>query len=370
VIAVVDPADYDEVIERLSSSTDDENFRLLMMQKVYATTAQYDALISGYLQQKLGIELPEKLTLTFEKAQQMRYGENPHQRAAFYRNVLPQNGSIVSAKQLGGKELSFNNINDANGAIELLKEFPLVPAAVAIKHANPCGVAVAQDILSAYKKAYECDPVSIFGGIVALNRPVTKELAAEMVKIFLEIIIAPAFSKEALEIFAQKKNLRLLEMEGLDKPTEEKTSFKNIFGGLLLQTTDDVLAEKMETVTENAPDEKTIEELKFAYKVVKHVKSNAIVITRDFATVGIGVGQTNRVWAAQQAIEHAGERTKGAVAASDAFFPFSDSAQALTDAGVKAFIQPGGSIRDKESIETVDKARGGMVFTGTRHFKH
>lgn len=372
VAVVVDPRDYDEVIERLKKGTMDNTYRMTLMYKVFRHTAEYDSLISAHFAERLGIEFPEHVTFAYEKAQELRYGENPHQKAAFYREPLPAAGTLSEAKQLHGKELSFNNINDAAGALELLKEFPDRPCVVASKHTNPCGVAVANDIYSAYMKAYECDPVSIFGGIVACNREVDEKTAVEMSKIFLEIVIAPSFSKKALEVLTQKKNIRLLELDVAACPKTKQYDMKKVAGGLLVQERDTTLYDDkdVKVVTKKKPTKDELEQMKFAYKVVKHTKSNAIVVARDFAAIGVGPGQTNRIWAASQAIERAGDKVKGAVLASDAFFPFGDCAEVAANAGITAIIQPGGSIRDEESIKVCDERGMSMIFVGSRHFKH
>lgn len=372
VAVVVDPRDYDEVIERLKNGTMDKTYRMTLMYKVFRHTAEYDSLISAHFAERLGIEFPEHVTFAYEKAQELRYGENPHQKAAFYREPLPAAGTLSEAKQLHGKELSFNNINDAAGALELLKEFEDRPCVVASKHTNPCGVAVADDIYTAYMKAYECDPVSIFGGIVACNREVDEKTASEMSKIFLEIVIAPSFSKKALEILTQKKNIRLLELDVAARPKTKQYDMKKVAGGLLVQERDTTLYDDkdVKVVTKKQPTKDELEQMKFAYKVVKHTKSNAIVVARDFAAIGVGPGQTNRIWAASQAIERAGDKVKGAVLASDAFFPFGDCAEVAANAGITAIIQPGGSIRDEESIKVCDERGIAMIFVGSRHFKH
>ncbi len=371
VAVVVDPRDYNEVIERLKNNTMDLTYRMTLMYKVFRHTAEYDSLISGYLAEQLGIEFPETVTYAYEKAQELRYGENPHQRAAFYREALPVEGSLPMAKQLHGKELSFNNINDAAGAIELVKEFD-EPCVVASKHTNPCGVATAKDIYTAYMRAYECDPVSIFGGIVACNREVDAKTAAEMSKIFLEIIIAPSFTEEAMKILTVKPNVRILQLDVTKQPKKKIYDMKKVAGGLLVQDKDNTLYDEndVKIVTKKKPSKAQIEQMKFAYKVVKHTKSNAIVVANDFAAIGVGGGQTNRIWAAGQAIERAGEKVKGAVLASDAFFPFSDCVELCAKAGISAIIQPGGSIRDKDSIDECDKHGIAMIFVGSRHFKH
>lgn len=307
----------------------------------------------------------------------MRYGENPHQRGAWYSELFAKDtaGTLSSAVQLQGKELSYNNINDCGGALDLLKEFPKKPAVVAVKHANPCGVALGKNICEAYKKAYACDPVSIFGGIVACNREVDEETANEMVKIFLEIIIAPKFSEGAKRVLSAKKNLRLLEIAGIDKPySPDVRDMKKVAGGLLVQNKDTSLySDETKVVTEAQPTKAQLAQLEFAYKVVKHTKSNAIVLAKNFMAIGIGAGQTNRIWAAEQAIAHAksaGNRPRGAVLASDAFFPFDDCVKAAAKAGIKAIVQPGGSIRDEDSIKACNEKGVSMMFVGMRHFKH
>lgn len=377
VLVVVDPADYDEVIERIKNDTADNDFRFMLSYKVFRHTSVYDTMIANYMQKKLGIEFPDQITFAYEKKQDMRYGENPHQKGAWYSEIFAKDtaGTISSARQLQGKELSYNNVNDCGGALDLLKEFPKKPAVVAVKHANPCGVALGKTIAEAYRKAYACDPVSIFGGIVACNREVDAETASEMVKIFLEIIIAPKFSEEAKQILSVKKNLRLLEIDDIEKPYAESTrDMKKVAGGLLIQDKDTSLySDSVRTVTETQPTKAQLAQMEFAYKVVKHTKSNAIVLAKNYMAIGIGAGQTNRIWAAQQAIDHAkkaGNRPRGAVLASDAFFPFDDCVAAAAKAGIKAIVQPGGSIRDEDSIKLCNEKGVSMIFVGQRHFKH
>ncbi|HHW69764.1 MAG TPA: bifunctional phosphoribosylaminoimidazolecarboxamide formyltransferase/IMP cyclohydrolase [Clostridiales bacterium] len=375
VTVVVDPNDYNRVVEELEMNGNislDTKFELAI--KVFEHTAHYDALIFDYLRKQAGKdEFPELLTLTFEKAQDMRYGENPHQRAVFYREVDNVAGALTSARQLHGKELSFNNINDANGAIDLLKEFD-EPTVVAVKHSNPCGVSSADNIYDAYVEAYEADPVSIFGGIIAANREIDKKTAEEINKIFIEIVIAPSYTDDALEILSKKTNIRILELPDISTHIPEGTwDFKRVYGGLLLQEWNTKLLpskEELKVVTKKQPTEKEMEDLIFAWKLVKHTKSNAIVIAKDKRSLGIGPGQVNRIWAALNAIERGGDDVKGAVMASDAFFPFPDCVEAAAKAGITAIIQPGGSIRDKESIEACDKYGIAMIFTSMRHFKH
>lgn len=373
VVVVCDPGDYAKVIAELKENKTvsyDTKYRLAL--KVFQHTAAYDAMISDYLRKEIDGELPDNLTLTFEKVQELRYGENPHQKASYYKEIKPAEGSLVMAQQLHGKELSFNNINDTNGALAALKEFT-EPAVVAVKHANPCGVGTGFDILSAYKKAYACDPTSIFGGIVAANRAIDGPTAEEINKIFIEIVIAPDFTEEAMAVLTQKKNIRLLKLAGIDKkgPAVE-IDIKKVSGGLLVQGTDDVLFDEAElkVVTDRIPTEKEMEDMRLAMKVVKHIKSNGIVIAKDQATLGIGPGQVNRIWAVENAIRQANAPLQGAVLASDAFFPFDDCVTAAAKAGITAIIQPGGSMRDQESIDKANELGIAMVFCGVRHFKH
>lgn len=371
VAVIVNPEDYETVVNELKANGEVSlATKKLLSYKVFEHTSVYDTLIATYLRGQLGIEYPQKIAFAFEKVQDMRYGENPHQSAAFYRNALPNTACIAEAKQLNGKELSFNNINDTNGAIELLREFKK-PCAVAVKHTNPCGVAEGETLLDAYKKAYACDPVSIFGGIVAFNGVVDEELAAELVKIFLEVVVAKGYTDKALEVLKSKANLRVLVIDDIDCPRKyAEPDLKRVAGGLLVQQKDTVLFDETKRVTKSDVTESQKADLEFAYKVVKHCKSNAIVVAKDGATLGIGVGQTSRVWAMQQAIEHAGDRVKGAVVASDAFFPFRDCVDLCASAGISGIIQPGGSIRDNDSIDACDENGIAMLFCGNRHFKH
>ena len=371
VAVIVNPEDYETVVNELKANGEVSlATKKLLSYKVFEHTSVCDTLIATYLRGQLGIEYPQKISFAFEKVQDMRYGENPHQSAAFYRNALPNTACIAEAKQLNGKELSFNNINDTNGAIELLREFKK-PCAVAVKHTNPCGVAEGETLLDAYKKAYACDPVSIFGGIVAFNGVVDEELAAELVKIFLEVVVAKGYTDKALEVLKSKANLRVLVIDDIDCPRKyAEPDLKRVAGGLLIQQKDTVLFDETKRVTKSDVTESQKADLEFAYKVVKHCKSNAIVVAKDGATLGIGVGQTSRVWAMQQAIEHAGDRVKGAVVASDAFFPFRDCVDLCASAGISGIIQPGGSIRDNDSIDACDENGIAMLFCGNRHFKH
>ncbi len=398
VAVIVDPKDYNKVLEELASGGVTLETKKYLQYKVFAHTAVYDSLISNYLAAQLGITFPDEVTFAYSKAQDMRYGENPQQQAVFYNEQFIREGSLSSAKQLWGKELSYNNINDANGALELLKEFGSTPAVVACKHANPCGVGTGNSVHEAYLRAYESDPVSVFGGILAINGIVDKATAEEINKIFIEIVMAPSYTEEALEILEQKKNIRLLQIENITAK-RENTAFdmKKVYSGLLVQQYDESLIRGEDTelftkkaevetatlpsgkqkttyglgvVTDRAPTKEETEAMLFAWKVVKHTKSNAIVIGKQGRTTGIGMGQTNRIWAAQQAIAHAGKEAKGSVMASDAFFPFPDCVEECVKAGITAIIQPGGSIQDKASVEACNAAGIAMVFVGDRHFKH
>ncbi|HHV12538.1 MAG TPA: bifunctional phosphoribosylaminoimidazolecarboxamide formyltransferase/IMP cyclohydrolase [Clostridiales bacterium] len=379
VAVIVDPRDYGKVLTELKEQNHVSlDTKFYLMQKVFEHTSSYDTMIADYLRKERGDRsLPETLTMTFEKVQDMRYGENPHQSAAFYREIGKKKGSITDALQLHGKELSFNNINDTNGALELLKEFT-EPTVVGCKHGNPCGVGSAEDIYTAWQKAFSADKTSIFGGIVVANREVNREMAEEMKEIFLEVVVAPSYSQEALELLTIKKNIRLLELKDIEVPQDEAAyDLKKVNGGLIVQTIDSkLLAEgDLKVVTDRTPSEKEMEDLLFAWKVVKFVKSNGIALAKDKQSVGIGPGQVNRIWATKQSIEHAKEligedATKGAVLASDAFFPFDDCVEAAHQAGVTAIIQPGGAGRDEDSIRKCNEYGIAMVFTGMRHFKH
>ena len=365
VIVVVDPKDYDRVAESLEQNKLDVEQRKQLAAKVFRHTAHYDALIAKYFNDTTDELFPENYTVTYEKVQDLRYGENPHQKAAFYEDVQHRGVSLATAKQLHGKELSFNNIQDANAALEIVSEYN-EPAVVAVKHMNPCGIGLADNLSMAFKRAYDADPVSIFGGIIACNREVDRATAEQMHEIFLEIVMAPKFSEEAIEVLTQKKNIRLLELEDMDN------SVSVVKGGVLVQTSDDgqVTDEDLQVVTKRKPTAEEIEDLLFTWKAVKHVKSNAIVLGKNKQTIGIGAGQMNRVGAAKIAIEQAGEKAKGAVLASDAFFPMPDTVEAAAKAGITAIIQPGGSKRDQDSIDVCNEHGIAMVFTNMRHFKH
>ncbi|GEK58672.1 bifunctional phosphoribosylaminoimidazolecarboxamide formyltransferase/IMP cyclohydrolase [Marinococcus halophilus] len=371
VTVVVDPDDYELVLTELKDGgTVSAETNKKLAAKVFRHTASYDALIADYLTKEAGEKHPEMYTVTYEKKQDLRYGENPHQEAAFYREPIGPLSSIANAFQLHGKELSYNNINDAEAALSMIREFTH-PASVAVKHMNPCGVAIGETLEEAYDKTYAADPVSIFGGIVAFNGEVTEAIAEKLKEIFLEIVIAPSFSQEALDLLTQKKNIRLLTvtLEGL---AETRSQLTSIHGGLLVQDEDTkgFLDADVRVVTEREPTEAEWEDLKLAWKVVKHVKSNAIVLTKNVQTIGIGAGQMNRVGSAEIAINQAGEEAANSALGSDAFFPMQDTVETAGEAGISAIIQPGGSIRDQESIDRANELGITMVFTGMRHFKH
>lgn len=385
VTVITDPGDYQEVLEQLESSSRKTSLdlRKRLAHKAFARTAAYDAAISNWFADETGTGMPLHRAVAGTLAQEMRYGENPHQQAGFYKTGEQRPG-VATAIQLQGKQLSYNNINDTDAAFELVAEFnPADSAAVAIiKHANPCGVALADNLEEAYKNALSCDPVSAFGGIIALNRPLDAAAATVMSGIFTEVIIAPDADEEARQIIAAKKNLRLLVTGGLPDPSAPGLSVKTVAGGLLAQGRDNRIVEDLElkVVTKKQPDQAQMADMRFAFRVAKHVKSNAIVYARDGATVGIGAGQMSRVdssrIAARKAIDAAEAagwpepKTMGSVVASDAFFPFADGLLSAIEAGATAVIQPGGSMRDEEVVAAADEAGIAMVFTGTRHFRH
>ncbi|MYL55546.1 bifunctional phosphoribosylaminoimidazolecarboxamide formyltransferase/IMP cyclohydrolase [Pontibacillus yanchengensis] len=370
VTVVVQPETYSEVLSYLQEGDVPVSYKKQLAAKVFQHTASYDAHIANYFAEAIEEETPAQLTKTYEKVQSLRYGENPHQQAAFYQDPLYKGVSLAHAEQLNGKELSFNNIQDANAALSMVLDFT-EPAAIAVKHMNPCGVGVADDLLSAYERAYAGDPVSIFGGIVAVNREVDEATAAKMKEIFLEIIIAPSFSQEALNVLTQKKNLRLLKVD-MEKEKTSDQQLATVRGGLLVQDVDQGTLDDVTTSvpTDRQPTEQEWEDLKLAWKVVKHVKSNAIVVAKGNQTVGVGAGQMNRVGAAKIAFEQAGDHSNGAALASDAFFPMPDTVEEAAKAGVTTIIQPGGSKRDQDSIDACNQHGIAMVFTGMRHFKH
>lgn len=378
VTVVVDPVDYETVLSELRAKGEvslETNFRLA--RKVFQHTARYDGAISNYLGQieggKKAHPFPETFTFQVKKAQELRYGENPHQRAAFYRDDLQTEPSVSNAVQLQGKELSYNNILDLDSAYETVKEFEEI-AVVIIKHNNPCGVATSlTSLVEAYQKARDCDPVSAFGGIVGFNRPVDRETALEMREIFLEAIIAPGYDPEALEILKAKKDLRILQTPPLTSHVPQKGfDLRKVVGGLLVQDRDlgNVPMDQWRVVTKRKPTEGEKRAMAFGWKVAKHVKSNAIVLVREDRTVGIGAGQMSRVDSTRLAVMKARTSTQGTVLASDAMFPFRDGVDTAAEAGAVAIIQPGGSIRDEEVIAAADEYNIAMVFTGMRHFRH
>ena len=385
VAVVVDVADYAAVLEALQANKGATTLALRqrLAQKAYARTAAYDAAISNWFANAIGETAPDYRAVGGQLAEKMRYGENPHQAAGFYRTPESRFG-VSTARQLQGKTLSYNNVNDTDAAFECVAEFnPARTAAVAIiKHANPCGVAEGASLREAYEKALRCDPVSAFGGIVALNRRLDAEAAREIVKIFTEVIIAPEADEEAVALVAAKKNLRLLITGGLPDPRAQGLTVRTVAGGLLVQGRDNAVVDDMnlKVVTKRTPTQRELIDLKFAFRVCKHVKSNAIVYVKDGATVGIGAGQMSRVdssriaaWKAAEAAKAAGlaeTLAKGSVVASDAFFPFADGLLAAAEAGATAIIQPGGSMRDDEVIKAADEAGLAMVMTGHRHFRH
>ncbi len=368
---VVNPVRYDSVIAELkeTGALSLATKRSLALE-AFQHTAQYDAAISHYLSDAFGADpFSGEIAFGGQKIQELRYGENPHQKAAFYRSGIPASGTVANAKQLHGKELSYNNIVDVDAAWQLVNEF-VQPAAVIIKHTNPCGTAIGETLAEAYHRAYEADSVSAFGGIIAVNRPMDKATAEQIVTTFMEAVIAPSFDEESLDILRTKKNLRLLEIG--EKVPNNDMWIEKVSGGFLVQELDNhvLKAEDVKVVTEKAPTAEQMKELIFAWNIVKHVKSNAIVVTKDGQSLGVGAGQMNRVGSANIAFEQAGEKCKGAVLASDAFFPFRDTIDAAAAAGITAVIQPGGSVRDQESIDACNEHGIAMVFTGVRHFKH
>ncbi|OBS09649.1 bifunctional phosphoribosylaminoimidazolecarboxamide formyltransferase/IMP cyclohydrolase [Acidihalobacter prosperus] len=379
VAVVVDPADYAGLVEELRQAGGTcLQTRFALAAKAFAHTARYDGMVANYLGAIAAdgsrAPFPDTLSLQFDKAEDLRYGENPHQRAAFYRERNLAEASVASARQLQGKALSFNNIADTDAALECVKQFD-APACVIVKHANPCGVAVAPNLLTAYERAYQTDPTSAFGGIIAFNRPLDGDTAHAIVsRQFVEVIIAPEITPAAARAVAEKKNVRLLACGQWDAP-QPGFDFKRVNGGLLVQDRDltAVATDELKTVTRRAPEAQELEDLLFAWQVAKFVKSNAIVYARDRQTVGVGAGQMSRVYSARIAgIKAADEglAVSGTVMASDAFFPFRDGIDAAAEAGITAVIQPGGSMRDEEVIAAADEHGMAMVFTGVRHFRH
>ncbi|HET8728509.1 MAG TPA: bifunctional phosphoribosylaminoimidazolecarboxamide formyltransferase/IMP cyclohydrolase [Alphaproteobacteria bacterium] len=382
VTVLTDPADYAAVEAAMEANGGKVpgSLRRRLAAAAYARTASYDAAISRWFAGELGEPLPDRLSLAGERAQALRYGENPHQSAALYLTAERRPG-VATARQIQGKELSYNNINDTDAAFELVSEFD-DPAIAIIKHANPCGVAAAESLAEAYVQALACDPVSAFGGIVAANRPIDAATAKALAELFLEVVIAPDATAEARDILSSKKNLRLLLTGGMADPAAPGLMVKTVAGGFLAQDRDAGRVEPgdLKVVTKRAPSPEELDDLLFAFRVAKHVKSNAIVYAKGGATVGVGAGQMSRVDSARIAAMKAAEfskaageiesRTQGSVVASDAFFPFADGLMAAVEAGATAVIQPGGSVRDEEVIAAADKADIAMVFTGMRHFRH
>lgn len=369
VTVVCDVNDYDQVIKEIKENNDTTlTTRKRLAAKVFRLTAYYDSLIQNYLDNSLS---KDYFTLPMEHYSTLRYGENPHQTADFYTSYENYAYSLGSSLKLHGKELSYNNIQDANATLAILQEFPSSPCVVAVKHMNPCGVALASNLSIAWDKAYSSDPISIFGGLVATNQIIDAEVALKMSKIFLEVIMAPDFTSEALEILTAKKNIRLLKISLTGKQDTKRVVSVN--GGLLIQDEDFVntTKEELKFVTEKVyNDEHTLNDLLFAEKVCKHIKSNAIVLVKDQATVGIGAGQMNRVGAAKIALEQAKEKAVDAILGSDAFFPFNDTVELASKYNIKAIVQPGGSIRDQDSIDKCNELAIAMAFTGKRHFRH
>jgi phosphoribosylaminoimidazolecarboxamide formyltransferase/IMP cyclohydrolase len=382
VAVVVDPADYGRLIEEMKAGggATTAEFRRLLAARAYARTGAYDAAISGWFQQQLDEPFPPRIAVGAERKQLLRYGENPHQQAAFYTNGENRPG-VATAEQIQGKELSYNNLNDTDAAFELAAEFTSGPACIIVKHANPCGVAQADTLVEAYARALACDTESAFGGIIATNQVMDAPTAEEVAKLFAEVVIAPDIDADARAVLAQKKNLRVLVTGGMPDAAAPGMMLKNLSGGYLLQARDAAITEgDLDVVTKRAPTDAEMADLIFAFTIAKHVKSNAIVYAKGRATVGVGAGQMSRInssriaaWKAADAARVAGDAetwAKGCVAASDAFFPFADGLAAIAEAGATAVIQPGGSMRDDEVIAAADEAGLAMVLTGMRHFRH
>ena len=366
VTVVTDIRDYDRILNELENGGITLATRRSLAIKVFNTTASYDAAIANYFNKADNL-IPEKLTLSYTLEDTLRYGENPHQKAYYYVQDNNESYALQNAVQLHGKEMSYNNIQDASAALDILAEFDEI-ACVAVKHMNPCGVAIGKDVFEAYSRAYEADPVSIFGGIVAVNGVVDKATAEKMHSIFLEIILAVDYDDEALEILTKKKNLRIYKLG--DKNNNHEQQIKSVRGGILVQDFNSELAESYEVVTDKQPTKEQMSDLEFGLKVVKHVKSNAIVVVKNGQTLGIGAGQMNRVGSCKIALEQAGALADGAVLASDAFFPMRDSADLAAEYNIAAIVQPGGSIRDQESIDACNEKGVAMLFSKIRHFKH
>ena len=368
VTVIVDPNDYDYLLENITDENEiDFDSRSFFSAKAFGHTAQYDTIIHNYLKPE---KLSDDFTLTFTKHSEMRYGENPHQAAAAYTIPGDRSNNILNAKIHQGKKLSYNNIMDADAALSCLKEFNST-ACVIVKHANPCGVALGANMLNVYKRAFNADSLSAFGGIIAINQPCDDILAKEISKVFVEIVLAPAFTKKSLEIFSKKKNLRILEVGNIQS-REQLLEVRNVVGGVIVQETDtSILSEdNLQVVTENKPSDSDIKTMLFGWKVLKHVKSNGILIVKDNTTVGVGAGQVSRVDSVDIAMKKSGDSIKDSILCSDAFFPFRDSIDKIAGSGIKAVLQPGGSVRDDEVISACNEHGIAMVFTGQRCFKH
>ena len=369
VLIVTDPKDYSSVLEAIENKTDDYDFRLNLAYKAFSTTGAYDAMISRYFASVVGDEFPETLNISLKKVEHLRYGENSQQAANKYEDPFVQK-SLLDYEQLHGKEISFNNVNDLYGAVAVVREFGSQIVTAAIKHSTPCGVAIGATGYESYMKAYEADPQSIFGGIVAVNYKVDKATALEMNKIFLEIVAAPDYDEDALAVLKKKKNLRILKLNNL-AAHDAKYDIKYLEGKVLVQQLNTKMIDEMKVVTNAVPTEAQISDMEFGMKVVKYVKSNAICIVKNGVTLAIGGGQTSRVWALENAIHNNQDKDfNGSVLASDAFFPFNDCVQTAANAGISAIVQPGGSVRDQDSIDLCNELNIPMVFTGYRHFRH
>ena len=369
VLIVTDPKDYNSVLEAIENNTTDYEFRLNLAYKAFSTTGAYDAMISRYFANVVGDEFPDTLNISLKKVEHLRYGENSQQKANKYEDPFVQK-SLLDYEQLHGKEISFNNVNDLYGAVAVVREFGDQIVTAAIKHSTPCGVAIGETGYDSYMKAYEADPQSIFGGIVAVNYKIDKATALEMNKIFLEIVAAPDFDEDALTVLKKKKNLRILKLTNLEA-REAKYDIKYLEGKVLVQELNTKMIDEMKVVTNTCPTEAQLSDMEFGMKVVKYVKSNAICIVKNGVTLAIGGGQTSRVWALENAIHNNPDKDfNGAVLASDAFFPFDDCVQTAYNAGITSIIQPGGSVRDQDSIDLCNKLNVAMVFSGYRHFRH
>ena len=368
VTVVVDPSDYPALAKDLSNDNSIRyETREMFSAKAFGHTAQYDVIIHNYMK---GTPLSDEFSLTYEKHSEMRYGENPHQAAAAYKISGDSSNSVLNAKIHQGKKLSYNNIMDADAAFSCLKEFEET-ACVIVKHANPCGVSKGENMLEVYKQAFNADSLSAFGGVIAMNKQCDELVAEEISKVFVEIVLAPSFTKEALEIFSTKKNLRVLEVGNI-KPREKLLEVRNVVGGIIVQETDTSVIKKqdLKTVTTTSPTDLEVETMLFGWKVLKHIKSNGILIVKDNTTVGVGAGQVSRVDSVDIAMKKSGENIQGSILCSDAFFPFRDSIDKISNSGIKAVLQPGGSVRDDEVIEACNEHGIAMVFTGQRCFKH